>query len=143
MPALNKYDGLAYHLFRGEIDLDGDTFAVFHTSNAYVPDAAAHDALDDVTNILNGGNVSSAGNNLANITVSPITGGAKFDADDLAILQDASNPTTMRKIVVAKKTGTAATSWLMFYGTAAGSDVDMTAGDVTHVWDTAGIMTSP
>jgi len=142
---LTVFDNLIKKLMNGGgIDLDTDTIKVMLLTNAATPAEATHDFIDDLSanEVTPGGNYDAGGKALTTITVSgPTAGVSTFDADDLAWAQHANNPTNARKMAIYKDTGTPATSPVIAFGTLAGADIDMTAGDLTLQWAATGIVT--
>lgn len=82
-----------------------------------------------------GGNYADGGPTIANPVVTLTGGAAVWDGDDIAISQNASNPTTAR--------------WGVIYNTATGNrcvgfvdlgaDIDLSAGDFSVTWNASGI----
>ena len=141
---LTVFDNLILKLMNGGgIDLDTDTIKVMLLTNAATITEATHDFIDDVSanECTPGGNYAAGGSALASKTVNLSGGTVTFDAADLTWSQHASNPTTARKMVIYKDTGTPSTSPVIAFGTLAAADIDMTAGDLTLQWNASGILT--
>jgi hypothetical protein len=140
---LTVFDNLLLgQLNGGAVDFDTDTIKVMLLTNTASPAEATHDFIDDLSanEVTPGGNYAAGGSALASKTVNLSGGTVTFDAADLAFSQHASNPTNARKMAIYKDTGTPATSRVIAFGTLAGADIDMTAGDLTLVWNAAGII---
>ena len=78
--ALVFFGAALENIAKGLIDLDGHTFKALLTSASYTPDAAAHDALADVTNELAGGG-DYARATLSGVSVSRSGTTVKFTSD--------------------------------------------------------------
>ena len=142
---LTVFDNLILKQFDGTgVDFDADTIKVMLLTNAATITEATHDFISDVNanEVTPGGNYSAGGATLSNKTLGLAAGTVTFDNTvDTSWTQHASNPTNARKMVIYKDTGVAATSPVIAFGTLAGADIDMTAGDLTLVWNAAGIIT--
>lgn len=84
-----------------------------------------------------GGNYSSGGPDISG-TYSETTGTATFDATDVSVTQNASNPTNARWGIIYNDTaaGKQAIAFLDL-----GAAVDLTAGDFQVAWNASGIFT--
>jgi len=83
-----------------------------------------------------GGNYSTGGSSAANPSVTLSGGAAVFDADDISILQNASNPTNARWGIIYNDTATGK-NCLGYVDL--GSDRDLSGGDFSIAWNASGI----
>lgn len=83
-----------------------------------------------------GGNYSSGGPTIGNPTVTLTGGAAVWDGDDVAITQNASNPTNSRWGIIYDDTdsGKRAVGFVDL-----GADIDLSAGDFSVAWNASGI----
>ena len=127
----------------------GDTFKIGLVTSVTAPTETISDprwGTGGGTNFLTtevtpGGNYTTGGPSLSvtitdNWTLSTAT--AKFDGDDVSILQNGSNPTNARWGIIYNDTD-AGKRGVAFIDL--GSDTDLSAGDFTITWDAAGIFT--
>jgi hypothetical protein len=70
-------------LFKGNIDLDGDTFKAIILDNTYTPDASDHDYADVSAYELETGSGYTAGGEALSQSVAETDGTVTFDADDI------------------------------------------------------------
>ena len=117
-------------LLKGVHDLVNNTVKVaFFTNSASITTADATPSYTDyVGNETTGGNVPVGGNALAGKTVTHVTTTTTFDANDLVINQNGSNPTAARYSVyyndsAAGKNALGFVDW--------GADQDLSAGNNT------------
>lgn len=83
-----------------------------------------------------GGNYSAGGPAAANNSVTLSSGAGVFDADDISITQDGSNPTNARWGIIYNDTATGKNALgFVDYG----SDTDLSAGDFSITWNASGI----
>jgi len=95
------------------VDYDGDDIRYFILTSAYVY-SAAHDFVDDLTNHVTGtGAPGTSGVAVANKTLILVGDDPAWAFDDPVIAQNAAGFTNGRTVVLAKWTGTAATSPLI------------------------------
>ena len=116
-------------------DLDADTFKMALVSDATVDLATATPNLSDFTECTAGGNYTSGGNTLTNVSFTEAAGVATFDFDDLTIAQHASNPTDARwGLVINSTQGNAAAGKVDL-----GSTFDMTTGPLVFQVNASGM----
>ena len=78
---LNVYDSYKRDLQNGTIDVDGDTWIMGLSTTTYVPNAATHAILTDITNEVTGNGY--ARQTLASVTLTePVAGTWQFDSAD-------------------------------------------------------------
>lgn len=84
-----------------------------------------------------GGNYSSGGPAIANLSVSLISGAAYFDGDDVVIAQNASNPSGAYWAIIYNNTlvNKECLGFIDLNG-----PVDLSAGDFTITWNAQGIL---
>lgn len=124
----------------------GDTLKLALVTSVVTPtetDAAPHFGGTGTTNystnqVSAGGNYTSGGATLASQTFAASSANAKFDADDVSWLKNASNPTNARWGILYNSTD-ANKRALGFVDL--GGAIDMTAYDLTIQWNAAGIIT--
>lgn len=122
-----------------------DTIKLAYITSAVTPVATTSDprwgaagTTDFSTSeVTPGGNYSTGGPAAANPSVTLSGGAGVFDADDIAISQNASNPTDARWGILYNDTATGK-NCLGFVDN--GSDTDMSAGDFANNWNASGIM---
>lgn len=83
-----------------------------------------------------GGNYADGGPAAANPTVTLTGGAGVFDADDIAIAQDAGNPDDARWGIIYNDTATGKNA-IGFVDL--GAVIDLTAGDFSITWNASGI----
>jgi len=83
-----------------------------------------------------GGNYSAGGPVIANPTVALTDGKSRFDADDVDIAQDASNPTGAYWAIVYNNTDTGKRALCAID---LGGPADLTAGPFSNAWNVNGI----
>lgn len=126
-------------------DQENDTIKLGLITSATTPAATTADprwGAGGTTNwstneVTAGGNYSAGGPTLANNSVTLTGGAAVFDADDVSILQNGSNPTNARWGIIYNDTDTGKRV-LGFLDL--GSDRDLSGGDFTVTWNASGIM---
>lgn len=124
----------------------GDTLKLGLITNAVTPtetDAAPHWGGTGTTNFASnqvtpGGNYASGGPALTTQVFNASGANAKFDADDVAILKNASNPTTPRWGIIYNATD-ANKRAIAFVDL--GAVIDLTAFDLSFGWPAAGLFT--
>lgn len=127
-------------------DLENDVIKVGLVTSTTTPTETTADprwgaggTTDWSTNeVTPGGNYSAGGSTIANPAVTIVTADAKFDGDDISILQNASNPTNARWGILYNDTDTGKRV-IGFLDL--GADVDLSAGDFTITWNASGILT--
>jgi hypothetical protein len=78
---LNVYDSFKRDLQNGTIDVDGDTWICGLSTSTYVPNAATHEILTDITNEVAGNGY--ARQTLAGVSLTePVAGTWQFDSND-------------------------------------------------------------
>lgn len=125
-----------------EVDLDGNAniYAMF-TSSSHTPNVDTHDYENDLTNIVSGTNLSSAGVALTGVatTYDAGTNTIKVDANDISV--STVTATGIRNIhLVDKTSGSSSTNPLIAYITL-DADLSPSAGTLAVTWDSAGIFT--
>jgi hypothetical protein len=125
-------------------NLSSDTFKLGLVTNAVTPAATTADprwGAGGSTNLSSsqvtpGGNYSSGGPTLASSTWSETSGTATFDAADVSIAQNASNPNNARWAVIYNDTsaGKEAVAFVDLGGV-----TDLTAGAFSITWNASGI----
>lgn len=126
-------------------DLDGDTIKLGLITSVATPAANTSDprwGSGGGTNLSSnqvtpGGNYSSGGPDIS-ATYSQTSGTATFDATDVTISQNGSNPTNARWGIIYNDTA-AGKNAVGFVDL--GAAVDLTAGDFSIVWNASGIFT--
>lgn len=115
-----------------------DTQKVALTSSAYTPDQDVHDYFNDVTNEVSGTNYTAGGATLGSktLTYDSATNKIVLDAADAAWAS--ATISGIRKAVVYKDTGVAATSKLWCWHDF-GADQSVAAGTFTIQWDADGV----
>jgi len=83
-----------------------------------------------------GGNYTAEGQTLASVTFTLTGGKAVFDAADLTILQNASNPTNARWAIGYNSTDAGKRA---LFAVDLGSAFDLTTGDLVFTWNASGI----
>lgn len=127
-------------------NLETDTIKVGLVTDSTTPAADTSDprwgaggSTDWSTNeVTPGGNYSSGGAAAANPTVTLTAGEGVFDADDVSISQDASNPTDARWGIIYNDT---ASGKNVIGYVDLGGDVDLSGGDFSISWNASGIST--
>lgn len=127
-------------------DLENDVIKVGLVTSTTTPTETTADprwgaggTTDWSTNeVTPGGNYSAGGSTIANPAVTIVTADAKFDGDDISILQNVSNPTNARWGILYNDTDTGKRV-IGFLDL--GADVDLSAGDFTITWNASGILT--
>lgn len=125
-------------------DLETDTLKVGLITSAVTPAATTSDprwGAGGTTNfssnqVTPGGNYVTGGPAAANNAVTLSAGAAVFDADDISILQNVSNPTNARWGILYNDTA-AGKNCIGFVDL--GADVDLSAGDFSITWNASGI----
>lgn len=127
----------------GVHELNGNTVKMGLITSATTPTASTADprwgaggTTDWSTNeVTAGGNYASGGPDIVN-TYSEGSGTATFDAGDVSILENASNPTNARWGILYNDTS-AGKEVVAFLDL--GGDIDLSAGDFTITWNASGI----
>jgi len=132
------YNSFLKRVWKGEINLEGDTIKAALVTSAYVPDPDTHEFFDDVTNEVVGTGYVAGGAALANkaVTQDDANNRAKWDGDDPSW---ANSTLTARGVVLYKDTGVASTSPLIKY-IDFGVDKSTTNETFKVQFDSAGIM---
>lgn len=125
-----------------EVDLNSNAnlFWMF-TSSSHTPNVDTHDYESDLTNIVSGTNLSSAGVAVSGsaVTYDTATNTVKFDATDISVATVTA--TGIRNIhLVDKTSGSSATNPLICYATL-DADLSPVAGTLSFVFDSAGVFT--
>jgi hypothetical protein len=81
-----------------------------------------------------GGNYSTGGPSIANPTVTLTSGAGVWDADDVAIAQNASNPTNARWGIIYNSGNNRCVGFVDL-----GAAIDLSAGDFSVTWNASGI----
>jgi len=125
-------------------DLETDTIQLGLVTSAYTPTAADVDprwGAGGTTNVSTnevtaGGNYLAGGVNVANPSVTLVSGEGEFDADDVSIAQNAGNPTGARWGILYNDTavGKQAIGYVDL-----GADIDLSAGAFSVAWNLNGI----
>jgi hypothetical protein len=125
-------------------NLSSDTFKLGLVTNAVTPAATTADprwGAGGSTNLSSsevtpGGNYSTGGPTLASTTWSETSGTATFDAADVSIAQNASNPNNARWGIIYNDTsaGKEAVAFVDLGGV-----TDLTAGAFSITWNASGI----
>lgn len=131
--------GLSIH------DLNGDVAKLGLITSVTTPTAATVDprwGVGGTTNwstneVTPGGNYVTGGADVTN-TYAEASGTATFDAADVSILQNVSNPTNARWGILYNDTSTGK-EVIAFLDL--GADVDLSAGDFSITWNASGIFT--
>ena len=129
----------------GVHDLNGDTVKLGLVTSSTTPTAATADprwgaggSTNWSTNeVTPGGNYASGGPDITN-TYSEGSGTATFDATDVSISENASNPTDARWGILYNDTS-AGKEVIAFVDL--GGDIDLSAGDFSITWNGSGIFT--
>jgi hypothetical protein len=132
-------------LGKSEVNLDTDSIKVGLADDTTTPTASTADprwgaggTTNFATNqVTPGGNYSSGGPDISS-TYSQSAGTATFDGSNIAISQNASNPTDARWGIIYDDTDAdkKAIGWVDL-----GSVFDMTTGDLNINWNASGIFT--
>lgn len=125
-------------------NLSSDTFKIALVTNAVTPAAGTSDprwGAGGSTNLSTyevtpGGNYSAGGATLSSSTWSETAGTATFDASDVTIAQNASNPNNARWGIIYNDTS-AGKEALAFVDL--GGVTDLTAGPFQATWSASGI----
>jgi hypothetical protein len=123
-----------------DLDSNSNLYWMF-TSSSHTPVIDTHDFEADLTNIVSGTNLSSAGIQVTSPAVTYDTGTntAKFDATDISVATVTA--TGIRNIhLVDKTSGSSATNPLVAYATL-DADLSPSAGTLAFTFDSAGIFT--
>jgi hypothetical protein len=125
-------------------DQENDTIKVGLITSAATPAATTSDprwgaggGTNFSTNqVTPGGNYATGGPSAANPSVTLTGGAGVFDADDIAITQNASNPTNARWGIIYNDTdaGKRCIGYVDL-----GTDIDLSAGDFSITWNASGI----
>lgn len=126
-------------------DLNGDVVKLGLVTSSTTPTASTSDprwgaggGTNWSTNqVTPGGNYADGGPDITN-TYSETSGTATFDATDVAIAEDASNPTNARWGILYNDTSTGK-EVVAFLDL--GGDIDLSAGDFSVTWNASGIFT--
>jgi hypothetical protein len=142
-------DVTLFHEFKEDVgqkihNLSSDTFKLGLVTNAVTPAAGTTDprwGAGGTTNLSTsqvtpGGNYSTGGPTLASSSWSETAGTATFDAADVSIAQNASNPNNARWAIVYNDTSTGKEA-LAFVDL--GGVTDLTAGNFAITWNASGI----
>lgn len=125
-------------------DLEGDVIKIGLIDSTQTPLTTSADprwgaggttnfATDEVTP---GGNYPAGGPTAANNSVTLVSNAGIFDADDISILQDGSNPTDARWAIIYNDTDTGKRA-IGFVDL--GAVIDLSSGDFTITWNASGI----
>jgi len=129
----NFYEHFVEHLGAGHIELDAASFGMLLTTDAYTPDADAHDFVDDITNEVSGNGYAREILTTVSYTEVGPSGKHKFDSDDPDWLASGSGFTAHYWVLYHETPGTDGTRHLIAYGfldtTAGGTDVVTAAGE--------------
>ena len=125
-------------------NLSSDTFKIALVTNAVTPAAGTSDprwGAGGSTNLSTyevtpGGNYSAGGATLSSSTWSETAGTATFDASDVTIAQNASNPNNARWAIIYNDTSSGKEA-LAFVDL--GGVTDLTAGAFQATWSASGI----
>lgn len=125
-------------------DLENDSIKVGLITSAVTPLATTTDprwGAGGTTNfstnqVTPGGNYATGGPAAANPSVTLVGGAGVFDADDISILQDVSNPTNARWGIIYNDT---AVGKYCIGFVDLGADVDLSAGNFSITWNASGI----
>jgi hypothetical protein len=123
-----------------DLDTNANLYWMF-TSSSHTPVIDTHDFEADLTNIVSGTNLSSAGIvvDTPAVTYDTGTNTVKFDAVDISVATVTA--TGIRNIhLVDKTSGSSATNPLVLYATL-DADLSPSAGTLSFVFDSAGIFT--
>jgi hypothetical protein len=128
----------------GVINLETDTIKLGLITASLTPDATTAApcwGAGGSTNLTTyqvtpGGNYSTGGPTVANPAYTESSGTITFDADDVTIAQDASNPTNARWAILYSDT---ATNKNAFAFVDLGGVTDLSAGAFTLTWNASGI----
>lgn len=125
-------------------DMETDTIKVGLITSATTPAVTTSDprwGAGGTTNLSTnevtaGGNYASGGPTAANNSVTLSSGAGVFDADDITITSNGSNPTNARWGIIYNDTdaGKRCLGYLDL-----GADIDLSAGDFTIQWNASGI----
>jgi len=127
-------------MLNGTIDLHSNSnlYAMF-TSSTHTPNRSTHDFEADLTNIVSGTNLSSAGVALTGATVSLSSNTITWDLGDVSV--STVTATGIRNIhIVDKTSGSSATNPLIMYVTLDG-DISPSAGTLAVTINAAGVFT--
>ena len=138
------FDQFLVDVQEGLHDLENDSIKVGLITNAVTPAVTDTDprwGAGGTTNfstnqVTPGGNYATGGPAAANPSVTLSGGAGVFDADDISITQNASNPTNARWGIIYNDTATGknAIGYLDL-----GAVVDLSAGDFSIAWNASGI----
>lgn len=142
-------DVTLFHEFKEDVgqkihNLSSDTFKLGLVTNAVTPAAGTTDprwGAGGSTNLSTsqvtpGGNYATGGPTLTSSSWSETAGTATFDAADVSIAQNASNPNNARWAIVYNDTS-AGKEALAFVDL--GGVTDLTAGNLAITWNASGI----
>lgn len=133
-------------LLEGVHNLETDTFKLGLVDSTLTPVATTADprwGAGGSTNLSTnevtaGGNYSANGPTVANPTVTLSSNQGVFDADDVSIAQNGSNPTNARWGIFYNDT---ASGKQALFALDLGSDTDLSAGAFDVAWNASGIAT--
>jgi hypothetical protein len=141
---ISVFEQFYVDVLEGLHDLENDTIKLGLIDDTTAPTAADADprwGAGGTTNLSSnevtaGGNYSAGGPSIANPTVTLSSGDGIFDADDVDIAQDGSNPTDARWGIIYNDTdaGKRAIAFLDL-----GSNSDLSAGPFDLNWNASGI----
>lgn len=122
----NFYDSLKRDLANGALDIDTDNLAVLLTTSTYVPDSAAHEKVNQVSNEV-------VGNGYARQTLAAVAwtevgpnGRMRLDSDDPVFTASGGSIVARYWVLFSNANGTDATRELIAWGL-----IDNTPADVT------------
>lgn len=123
----SPYDTTFAKFFNTTYKIDGSSsLYMMFTSASHTPNAATHDFENDLTNVVSGTNLSSAGVALGSVSVSLSSGVVKFDVADVS--EANVTATGIRNLHIVDKTaGSSSANQLVAYCTLDG-DISPNAG---------------
>lgn len=124
------YNSFWNDLFKGNIDLDTDTFYVMLVTSGYTENKDTHTKRSDVTNEVTGTGYSAGGIPVS-VTVSAVDTANDRQEAVFAQVTWASSTITARKAVVYKRRGGLASADELVFVNDFGSDVSTTGGTFT------------
>jgi len=129
------------NILNGSIDLGSDLFYVLLLTDSYTPAINTHNDRDDLTNEYSGAGYTTNGQELTNDSVIAITGGGKYDGDDLTWTGLATTSTGVKYAVLYKKTASTATDLLVALFTLE-NPVAPGGANFTLQWHTSGLLSA-
>ena len=124
--------------FNATVDLHSNAnLYMMFTSSTHTPNRSTHDFEADLTNIVSGTNLSSAGVALTGAAISLTSNTIKFDINDVSV--STVTATGIRNLhIVDKTTGNSATNTLVAYCVLDG-DISPSAGTLAVTIDALGV----